>query len=69
MQKAFSDFQVEESEVEVNKAPKEKAIRAALISASDYVNCVLVLRDGCLAEFEASDKRRRKNTLNILKFD
>ena len=69
MQQAFSDFQVEESEVEVNKAPKEKAIRAALISASDYVNCVLVLRDGCLAEFEASDKRRRKNTLDILKFD
>ena len=69
IQQAFSDFQVEESEVEVNKAPKEKAIRAALISASDYVNCVLVLRDGCLAEFEASDKRRRQNTLNILKFD
>ncbi len=67
--KAFSDMQAEESSVEVNKAPKEKAIRAALISAADYVNCVLVLRDGCLAEFEASDKRRRKNTLNILKFD
>tara|TARA_B100001057_G_scaffold165124_1_gene165683 strand:+ start:724 stop:1545 length:822 start_codon:yes stop_codon:yes gene_type:complete len=69
MQKAFSDFQVEESSVEVNKAPKEKAIRAALISASDYVNCLLVKRDGCLAEFDASDKKRRKNTLNILKFD
>tara|TARA_B100001109_G_C18851517_1_gene469498 strand:+ start:1125 stop:1946 length:822 start_codon:yes stop_codon:yes gene_type:complete len=69
MQKAFSDFQVDESSVEVNKAPKEKAIRAALISASEYVNCVLVLRNSCIAEFEAQDKKRRQKTLNILKFD
>ena len=59
----------ETSEVEVNKVPKEKAIRAALISASDYVNCVLVVRGSCLAEFEAAERKRRNNTLGVLNFD
>ena len=27
-----------------------------MINASDYVSCVLVRRDGCLAEFEAQIK-------------
>ena len=39
-----------------------------MISASDYVSCVLVRRDGCLAEFEAQDQRR-SNTLDLLDFD
>ena len=55
--------------VEVNKVPKEKAIRAALISASDYVNCVLVVRGSCIAEFEAAERRRRSKTLSTLTFD
>lgn len=62
-------FKTNKTTVEVNKAPKEKAIRAALISAADYVNCVLVVRDSCLSEFEEQEKRRRSNTLNLLKFD
>ena len=57
------------AEVEVNKVPKEKAIRAALISASDYVNCVLVVRGSCLAEFEAQERKRRSKTLGVLNFD
>ena len=59
----------QKAEVEVNKVPKEKAIRAALISASDYVNCVLVVRGSCLAEFEAAERKRRTNTLGVLNFD
>lgn len=59
----------EKSSFEEKKAPKEKAIRAALISASDYVNCVLVVRGSCLAEFDAQERKRRSNTLNLLKFD
>ena len=55
--------------VEVNKVPKDKAIRAAIISASDYVNCVLVVRGGCIAEFEAAERRRRAKTLSTLSFD
>ena len=57
------------SSVEVNKVPKEKAIRAALISASEYVNCVLVVRGNCIAEFEALDRKRRSNTMGVFNFD
>jgi len=59
----------ESSSVEVNKIPKEKAIRAAFISASEYVNCVLVVRGSCLAEFEAQERKRRSKTLGVLNFD
>ena len=65
----FGSMKTESSSVEVNKVPKEKAIRAALISASDYVNCVLVVRGDCLEEFEAQDRQRRANTLDVLSFD
>tara|TARA_Y100001968_G_scaffold313631_1_gene338017 strand:+ start:110 stop:931 length:822 start_codon:yes stop_codon:yes gene_type:complete len=64
-----SSFKTSKTTVEVNKAPKEKAIRAALISAADYVNCVLVVRGSCLAEFEEQEKKRRAKTLDVLNFD
>ena len=57
------------SPVKFNKVPKDKAIRAAIISASDYVNCVLVVRGSCIAEFEAAERRRRAKTLSTLSFD
>ena len=69
MKSVFGSIKTESSSVEVNKIPKEKAIRAALISASDYVNCVLVVRGNCLAEFEAQERKRRSNTLGVLNFD
>ena len=69
MKSVFGSIKTESSSVEVNKVPKEKAIRAALISASDYVNCVLVVRGNCLAEFEAQERKRRSNTLGVLNFD
>ena len=66
---ALGTFKQKKTTVEVTKAPKEKAIRAALISAADYVNCTLVVRGDCLAEYEAQERRRRSNSLNILKLD
>ena len=59
----------QKSTVVEQKVPRKKAIRAAMINASDYVSCVLVRRDGCLAEFEAQDRRRRSNTMDLLNFD
>ena len=59
----------QKSTVVEQKVPRKKAIRAAMINASDYVSCVLVRRDGCLAEFEAQDQRRRSNTMDLLNFD
>ena len=68
-EKHIKDFTEHFSSVVEQKVPRKKAIRAAMITASDYVSCVLVKRDECLAEFEAQDKRRRSNTMDLLNFD
>ena len=65
----FGSIKQKKSKVVEQKVPRKKAIRAAMINASDYVSCVLVRRDGCLAEFEAQDQRRRSNTMDLLDFD
>ena len=67
----FKPFTIKQkkSKVVEQKVPRKKAIRAAMINASDYVSCVLVRRDGCIAEFEAQDQRRRSNTMDLLNFD
>ena len=64
----FGSMKQKSSTVVEQKVPRKKAIRAAMITASDYVSCVLVKRDECLAEFEAQDKRRRSNTLDNIDF-
>ena len=58
-----------ESSSETKKTPAAKAVRAALIAASDYVSCVLVKKDQCLDEYAKSDARRRQNTLDVLEMD
>lgn len=52
-----------------NKAPVGQALRAALIEITDYLNCVMVEKGSCLAEFEAKEERRRDNTRGVLEFD
>lgn len=51
------------------KTPASKAVRGALIEATDYLDCVMVLRDGCEAGYQMKDQRRRNNTRNTLKLD
>ena len=58
-----------ESSSETKKTPAAKAVRAALIAASDYVSCVLVRQDQCLDNYARSDARRRQNTLDVLEMD
>jgi len=52
-----------------NKTPTGKAIRAALVEASDYLVCAMVTQtQRCLDEFEAKEQKRRdslKDTLNL----
>ncbi|BAW95693.1 Curli production assembly/transport component CsgG subfamily protein [[Synechococcus] sp. NIES-970] len=52
-----------------NRAPVGQALRAALIEATDYLSCVMVEQDGCLATYQARDDRRRENTRSILDLD
>ena len=55
-------------ENEENK-PAGKAIRAAIIMVSDYLECVMVLKDGCESGFDQQEKRRRKKTSDTLDLD
>lgn len=52
-----------------NKTPTGKAIRAALVEASDYLVCAMVTQtQRCLNEFDAKEEKRRdslKDTLNL----
>jgi curli biogenesis system outer membrane secretion channel CsgG len=51
------------------RTPAAKAIRAALIDASNYVSCLLVPKNGCMASIQAQDQQRRQNTLGTLKLE
>jgi len=52
-----------------NRTPVAKAIRAALISASNYVSCLLVPQGDCMAELQAQDRERRAKTLGTLQLE
>jgi curli biogenesis system outer membrane secretion channel CsgG len=60
---ASGGFQNEENK------PAGKAIRAAIVMVSSYLECVMVLKDGCEQGFEQQDKRRRKKTADTLHLD
>ena len=66
---AAGTFGYNESSSETKKTPASKAVRAALIAASDYVSCVLVRKDQCLDDYARGDVQRRQNTLDVLEMD
>jgi curli biogenesis system outer membrane secretion channel CsgG len=49
--------------------PAGKAIRAAVVLTSDYLECVMVDRNGCESKFQAADDRRRAKTRESLDLD
>lgn len=49
--------------------PASKAVRAALIEASNYLDCEMVRRDSCLASYDAKDRRRRRSDADVLDLD
>jgi curli biogenesis system outer membrane secretion channel CsgG len=51
------------------KAPASKAVRAALIEATDYLDCTMVKRDGCQARYQKKEQRRRNNDKQMLDLD
>lgn len=52
-----------------SNTPAGKAIRGALIEATDYLACVMVDRDGCLREYGARESKRRAGGRRALKLD
>jgi len=51
------------------KTPAGKAIRAALVEITDYLDCVMVKRDGCEAEYRGKEQKRRDSNKKALKLD
>lgn len=54
---------------QANRAPVGKALRAALVEATNYLSCVMVDKGSCLAEFEAKDQKRRERTRGVLELE
>jgi curli biogenesis system outer membrane secretion channel CsgG len=52
-----------------NKTPAGKAIRAALVEVTDYLECAMVRQDGCLQEYDAKEAKRRDSSRGALKLD
>jgi curli biogenesis system outer membrane secretion channel CsgG len=53
-----------------NNTPAGKAIRAALVEATDYLECVMVKQTSrCMAEYDAKDDRRRDKTRSAISLD
>lgn len=53
-----------------NKTPAGKAIRAALVEITDYLECAMVKQtDRCMSEFEDKEDRRREKTRGALDLD
>ena len=61
----FSASKSEESEV---KLPVTRALRAAMIEASEYLNCALYLKDECMDVYDAKDEKRKSETSDALDF-
>jgi len=49
--------------------PAGKAIRAALVEITDYLDCVMVKRNGCEADYRAKEQKRRDSNKKALKLD
>ena len=49
--------------------PAGKAIRAALVEATDYLDCVMVKKGSCIDEFNAKEHKRREGDKKALKLD
>ena len=57
------------SSAEAQRPPAAKAIRAALVEASDYVSCLLVPKGDCMARFQLQDQQRRERTRGVLQLE
>jgi curli biogenesis system outer membrane secretion channel CsgG len=49
--------------------PAGKAVRSAVVMVADYLDCVMVKKDGCKAKFDAAEQRRREKTAGTLDID
>jgi hypothetical protein len=46
-----------------------QAVRGAVLEIIDYLECVMVRRDGCVAAFQTKESERRDTTRKTFKTD
>ncbi|MGH8106281.1 MAG: hypothetical protein ACREO2_08175, partial [Arenimonas sp.] len=51
----------------LDTGPDSRAVRAAVIEIVDYLECAMVKRDACVAEFELKEKTRIERTRQAIK--
>ncbi len=51
------------------KTPTGKAIRAVIVEIVGYLECVMVKQDGCKAEYDAKEARRKESLSKGIKLD
>jgi len=51
------------------KTPAGKAVRACVMEIVDYLECVMVKKDGCIDDFKAKEQRRRAKTKSAITLD
>jgi curli biogenesis system outer membrane secretion channel CsgG len=51
------------------KTPAGKAIRAALVEITDYLDCAMVKKGSCMDEFNAKEQKRRASDRKALDLD
>ena len=56
-----NNFSFEEEVEIVEKTIPSRAIRSAINEIAGYLDCVLYLKDECLAEYEAKEERRKRS--------
>lgn len=54
------------SEESETKLPVGRAVRAAMIESSQYLDCVLYRKDSCVSEYKAKDQKRKESTKGTL---
>ena len=57
---------VRQAEEKETKAPVGRAVRAAMVEVSEYLDCVLYLKDECVDEYAAKDASRKESTKGTL---
>jgi len=56
-----NNYSYSEQKVISKKTVPSRAIRAAITEIAEYLDCVLYLKDECIAEYEAKEERRKRS--------
>jgi curli biogenesis system outer membrane secretion channel CsgG len=51
----------------LTQGPDQRAVRAAVIEIVDYLQCAMVVRDACVAEYAAKDAARQERTRDSIR--